>query len=120
MLVVAVSASRRSAVIHFRSSSRMPLDPILPGLYLLCSRPPLLAAAAEGRLEPSPVRRFEGPSLISCTVTQNSRLFEPSVLLVAQSEGNLQPKLDLARGCLRGGGRQKRPIYLTACLRHLA
>src|SRR5215831_8844509 len=60
MLVVAVSASRRSAVIHFRSSSRMPLDPILPGLFLLCSRPPLLAAAAEGSLEPSPVRRFRG------------------------------------------------------------
>src|ERR1700730_10367562 len=38
----------------------MLLDPILPGLFLPCSLPQLLSAAAGGSLEPSPVRRFRG------------------------------------------------------------
>jgi hypothetical protein len=32
----------------------------LPGLFLPCSLPQLLSAAAGGSLEPSPVRRFRG------------------------------------------------------------
>src|SRR5262245_45277384 len=35
-------------------------DPILPGLFLPCSLPQLLPAAAGGGLEPSPARRFRG------------------------------------------------------------
>src|SRR5678816_337848 len=41
----------------------------LPGLFLLCSLPQLLSAAAEGSLESSPAKRFRGASphqLISC------------------------------------------------------
>ena len=49
-------------MIHFRSSSRISPDPILPGLFLPCSLPRLLSAAAGGGLEPSPVRRFRGAS----------------------------------------------------------
>src|SRR4051794_4970855 len=44
-------------------------EPILPGLFLPCSRPQLLSAAAGGGLEPSPVRRFRGAlphRLLSC------------------------------------------------------
>ena len=37
-------------------------DPILPGLFLPCSLPRLLSAAAGGGLEPAPVRRFRGAS----------------------------------------------------------
>src|SRR6185436_15928957 len=45
-----------------RSSSRMSPDPILPGLFLPCSLPRLLSAAAGGGLEPAPVKRFRGAS----------------------------------------------------------
>ena len=47
-------------MIHFRSSSRMSPDPVWPGLFLPCSLPRLLPAAAGGGLEPSPARRFRG------------------------------------------------------------
>jgi hypothetical protein len=53
----------------FRSSSRMSLGPLLPGLFLPCSIPRLLSAAPGGGLEPSPARRFRGASphrLLSC------------------------------------------------------
>src|SRR6185295_1419689 len=37
-------------------------DPVLPSLFLPCSLPQLLSAAAGGGLEPSPARRFRGAS----------------------------------------------------------
>ena len=37
-------------------------DPVWPGLFLPCSLPRLLSAAAGGGLEPSPVSRFRGAS----------------------------------------------------------
>src|ERR1043165_8083827 len=37
-------------------------DPVLLGLFLPCSLPQLLTAAAGGGLEPSPARRFRGAS----------------------------------------------------------
>src|SRR5215475_4176378 len=37
-------------------------DPVVPGLFLPCSLPRLLSAAAGGGLEPSPARRFRGAS----------------------------------------------------------
>src|ERR1044071_3950253 len=37
-------------------------DPVWPGLFLPCSLPRLLPAAAGGGLEPSPARRFRGAS----------------------------------------------------------
>src|SRR5437588_13093316 len=45
---------------HILCSAVLTPDPILPGLFLPCSLPQLLSAAAGGSLEPSPVRRFRG------------------------------------------------------------
>jgi len=59
-----------SSVVHLRSSLGHPSDRFFPDLFLLCSRPWLLATAAEGDLRPAPVSRPEGLlSLISCAVT---------------------------------------------------
>src|ERR1041385_7466974 len=52
----------------FDTSSVVSLGPLLashltwffPGLFLPCSRPRLLTAAAEGGLEPAPASRFRG------------------------------------------------------------
>ena len=47
---------------HILCSAVLTPDPILPGLFLPCSLPQLLTAAAGAGLEPSPVRRFRGAS----------------------------------------------------------
>src|SRR5262252_2509542 len=57
------------------------------------------AAAMEGGLSPAPASRFEGPSLISRIVTQNRAIkLRCSVLLMTQSESELQCEFDDTRG----------------------
>src|SRR5215467_15963903 len=46
----------------------------LLSLFLLRSLPRILSAAAEGGLSPTPTSRFEGPTLIRRTVTQNENI----------------------------------------------
>src|SRR5262249_28888177 len=47
-------------VVPLRSSSCLPPDPVIPGLFLPRSRPCLLDKAAEGGLEPATASRFRG------------------------------------------------------------
>src|SRR6516225_4183795 len=83
--------------------------PVLPGLFLPCSLPRLLSAAAGGGLEPSPVRRFRGASphrLLSYAK-------EPPVaalLLMAHSEDEFQGELQFPHvdSGTRAGNRSKR------------
>ena len=49
-----------SIVVSLQSSSCLSPDLVLPGLFLLRSRPWLLTTAAEGGLEPAPASRFRG------------------------------------------------------------
>jgi hypothetical protein len=84
-----------------RSSSRMSPDPVLPGLFLPCSLPQLLPAAAGGGLEPSPVRRFRGAHPHRLLSYANKRRLSPPLLLMAHSEHQLQPQLYLAHRRIR-------------------
>ena len=49
-----------SSVVHFHSTLRSIPDQIESGLFLACSLPRLLNAAAVGGLKPPPVRRLRG------------------------------------------------------------
>src|SRR5207237_2833869 len=71
----------------------MSLDPFLPGLFLLCSRPQLLAAATEGTLESSAVRRFRGayPHRLLSYAKESS---VADSLLMAHSKHQFQSELD--------------------------
>src|SRR5262249_21453038 len=71
-------------------------DPVWPGLFLPCSLPRLLSAAAGGGLEPSPARRPRGASPHRLLSYAKRRL-SPPLLLMAHLEPKLQRQLDRAR-----------------------
>jgi len=82
-------------VVPLRSSSWKSPDPIRSGLFLLCSLPRPLPAAAEVVGSLLLQDGSEGPAFINYTVTQTRHL-SSARLLVAHSEYELERELNLA------------------------
>jgi len=76
-----LSSFDTSSVVYFRSSSWNSSDPVWPDLFLLCTRPWLLATAAEGDLGPASVSRSRGAfpsSVVQLRTASASRLISRS------------------------------------------
>src|SRR5438132_7585067 len=105
---------------HFRRSRFRP-DDITFRITIACRQFPYSAAFTtninwkKSRLEKfrmSYLRSTGAPSLISYTVTQNSRLFEPPVLLLAQLEKILQRELHDSGIPRLGDSPEKVAVYI--------